>query len=187
MNPSGFPADQLIDDFSNPEGHSRFGTRWRLVTDAVMGGVSRATMTINSQGGRRALCIEGGIRLEQNGGFVQANLDLTRAGAPFDATHFAGVRLIVRGNGERYNLHLKTRDCAFPWQAYRTTFVAAPQWREVRAAFQDFSPYQLATSLAADQLTQLGLVAIGRAFQAQLCVAELSWYRDSEDEPTPSR
>ena len=45
----------LIDDFSHPEGRSRLGTSWSLVTDGVMGGISQATMTRIELDGRRAL------------------------------------------------------------------------------------------------------------------------------------
>jgi hypothetical protein len=173
---AGVPADGLIDDFRDPDGYSQLGTRWRLVTDTVMGGVSEAKMTLDTLDGRRALCLEGEVHLEHDGGFVQANLDLTHGGVPFDAARFAGVRLIVCGNGEDYNLHLKTRDCALPWQAYRASFVAGADWQEIRVPFERFAPYRLSTPLDAQKLTQLGLVAIGRAFRAQLCVAEVGCY-----------
>ncbi|EGV28159.1 NADH:ubiquinone oxidoreductase complex I intermediate-associated protein 30 [Thiorhodococcus drewsii AZ1] len=180
-------ADELIDDFRDPDGRSRLGTHWRLVTDTVMGGVSSARMSFTAANGRRALCVEGEVKLEHNGGFLQANLDLTNQGRPLDASDFTGLRLIVCGNGERYNLHLKSRDCALPWQAYRATFVAGPDWQEIRIPFEHFTPNRLSAPLAADQLTQLGLVAIGRAFHAQVCVAEVGWYRglDAESAPSP--
>ncbi|NEX22412.1 NADH:ubiquinone oxidoreductase [Thiorhodococcus mannitoliphagus] len=179
MSASSLPsADGLIDDFRDADGRSRLGTRWRLVTDTVMGGVSEARMAFDTLDGRRALCVEGEVRLEQNGGFLQVNLELTRKGAPLDASEFAGVRLTVRGNGEHYNLHLKSRDCALPWQAYRATFVAGQDWQEIRVPFERFAPNRLSAPLDAGQLTQLGLVAIGRAFQAQLCIAQVGWYRN---------
>ncbi|EGV32656.1 hypothetical protein ThidrDRAFT_1141 [Thiorhodococcus drewsii AZ1] len=84
----------------------------------------------------------------------------------------------VCGNGEHYNLHLKSRDCTLPWQAYRATFVVGPDWQEIRIPFEHFTPNRLSAPLDTDQLTQLGLVAIGRAFRAQVCVAEVGWYRD---------
>ena len=186
MSGAEVPADGLIDDFRDPDGCSRLGTRWRLVTDTVMGGVSEARMTLDTLDGRRALCLEGEVRLEHNGGFLQANLDLTRAGVPFDAGRFAGVRLLVRGNGEDYNLHLKSGDCALPWQAYRASFVAGADWQEIRIPFERFAPYRLSTPLDPGHLTQLGLVAIGRAFRAQLCVAEVGWYRDPSENSTES-
>ena len=59
-------------------------------------------------------------------------------------------------------------------------------WREVRLPFASFSPYRLSAPLDAGRLTQLGLVAIGRAIQARLCVAELGWYREHENDTAPS-
>lgn len=179
-------ADGLIDDFRDPDGRSRLGTYWRLVTDTVMGGVSSARMSFTAADGRRALCVEGEVKLEHNGGFLQVNLDLTSRGQPLDAADFVGLRLIVSGNGERYNLHLKSRDCTLPWQAYRATFVAGPDWQEIRIPFEHFTPNRLSAPLDTGQLTQLGLVAIGRAFHAQICVAEVGWYRDLDAGSAPS-
>jgi hypothetical protein len=173
---SGAGADGLIDDFSAPDGHSRLGTRWRLVTDQVMGGVSNGRLERRDVGGRPALCVSGDVSLANNGGFVQATLDFAASGY-VDAGTFSGVRLVVRGNGERYNVHLKTAATTMPWQSYRAGFRADDTWREVRLPFDDFTPHRLVPALDRTRLKRLGLVAIGREMRADLCVAELGFYR----------
>jgi hypothetical protein len=165
----------LIDDFTGDDGRSELGTPWRLFTDGVMGGVSTGRMTRAEVGGRSALCLEGDVRLENNGGFVQLSLDLAPAGT-LDASGYTGVRLVVSGNGEPYGLHLKTADVRRPWQSYRAGFTATAAWREVRLPFAEFAPYRLDAPLDTARLTRLGLVAIGRAFAAELCVAEIGLY-----------
>jgi hypothetical protein len=170
--PTSVPG--LIDDFTM-EGVSRIGTRWRLVTDQVMGGVSKAKMQWRRVDNRSALCLTGDVSLENNGGFVQVNLDLARGGA-LDADAFKGVRLLVRGNGARYNVHLKTPATVLPWQSYRAAFDAGPDWREVRLPFTDFAPHRLEAKLDTRRLRRLGLVAIGRAMHADICIAELGFY-----------
>jgi len=165
----------VIDDFKEPTGSSRFGTAWRLVTDGVMGGSSSGGMMLREVDGYPALCIHGDVSLENNGGFVQAVLDLAREGH-LDASSYQGIRVLVRGNGETYNLHLKTADVRFPWQSYRASFLAEPRWRELRMPFAAFRPHRVDAPLDTERLSRLGFLAIGRRFTADLCVAEVAFY-----------
>lgn len=165
----------IIDAFANGDGLSAVGSRWRLVSDQVMGGVSDGRMTYERIEGRRALCMRGRIRLENNGGFLQLALDLSLSGS-LDANPYEGVGLIVRGNGERYNFHLKTEDTRLPWQSYRQSFETGSTWREVRLPFNGFEPYRVDVPLDPRRLLRLGIVAIGRAFTADICVAEVRIY-----------
>jgi hypothetical protein len=167
----------LIDDFAVADGPSRLGTPWRLVTDGVMGGVSAGGLSLGQIDGRRALCLRGEVRLENNGGFVQAALDLAPRG-DLNARAYTGLRLLVRGNGETYNLHLKTADLLLPWQSYRSSFPTGPEWREIRLPFGGFEHHRTGVPLNTGRLRSLGLVAIGRAFAAELCVAEIGLYQD---------
>ena len=50
--------------------------QWRLVTDAVMGGVSRGTISREIVDGREAIRMRGEVSTENNGGFLQITLDL---------------------------------------------------------------------------------------------------------------
>ena len=149
---------------------------WRVVTDRVMGGVSAARMGRETRDGRECLCLHGEVSLENNGGFVQLSLDLAPDGGTLDASAYAGVELLVHGNGERYGVHLKTADLTAPWQSYRAEVRADPQWRTVRLAFADFAPHRTAAPLDTRRLRRLGLVAIGRAFSARICVAGAALY-----------
>ena len=55
--------------------------------------------------------------------------------------------------------------------------MASPEWRDVLLPFADFEPYRIGTPLDASRLVRLGVVAIGRAFHADLCLAEAGLYR----------
>jgi len=167
-------TDGLIDDFSD-ESTSRLGTEWRLVTDRVMGGVSDATMQRHVVDGRNALCLSGTVSLENHGGFVQVNLDLTQNGL-VDASAFDGVRVVVRGNGATYNVHLKTASTRLPWQSYRAGLNAGAAWQEVRLPFAAFRPHRLVPALDPARLKRLGIVAIGEAMAADVCIAEIGFY-----------
>jgi hypothetical protein len=172
----------LIDDRRSGDTRSNLATSWRLVTDGVMGGVSSGELRADKVDGRDCLRISGEVRLENNGGFVQAALNLADGG-PFDASAYQGLELDVHGNGEQYNLHLRTDDIWLPWQSYRASFSTGPQWRTVRLPFADFTAYRTDTRLNLTRLERIGIVAIGRAFQADLCVARVALYR----EPAPTQ
>ncbi len=167
----------VIDDFSARDLVSTLGTRWRGVSDQVMGGISQASVAHAVLDGRPCLRLTGDVRLENDGGFIQAALDLTAAGGFLDASGYAGVRLMARGNGEKYGVHLRTPDNVRPWQSYRAQFIASLAWQTIEIPFASFAPYRLDTPLDITRLRRIGLVAIGRAFFADLAVAHLALYR----------
>jgi hypothetical protein len=167
----------LIDDFSDQNSISKLGTRWRGVSDKVMGGISEAAIVHAVISSHPCLHLTGEVRLENDGGFIQAALDLAPSGGTFDAFGYIGLRLIVHGNGEQYSLHLRTPDNVCSWQSYRAQFHAGPNWETVDIPFSAFAPHRIDTPLDITQLRRIGLVAIGRAFYADLAVSELGFYR----------
>lgn len=167
----------LIDDFSNPGLLSALGARWYGVSDRVMGGVSQARVERTILADRPCLRLTGDVRLENNGGFVQAGLDLSPAGGVLDASGYAGIRLSVLGNGERYNLHLRTAATIRPWQSYRAHFDAGPDWTQIDLPFTGFKRHRLETALDTSLLRRIGIVAIGRAFAADVAVSGIEFYR----------
>lgn len=150
---------------------------WRGFSDRVMGGVSRETLTHEVIDHQPCVRLTGDVRLDNNGGFIQMAMDLAPEGETFDASAFAGFSLCVRGNGESYGAHLRTRDARRPWESYRAPLTAGTGWTEVRIPFGDFRPYRLSAPLDTTALRRLGLVAIGRAFHADLAVAGVALYR----------
>jgi hypothetical protein len=167
----------ILDDFARDDDPvSASGTPWRGFSDRVMGGLSQETIVLVTIDGRRCLRLTGDVRLENNGGFIQMARDLAPDGGTFDASAYAGVLLVARGNGERYGLHLRTPACARPWQSYRAGFVAGSAWREIRLSFDTFEPHRLSEPLDIGHLRRLGLVAIGRAFRADLAVGVIGLY-----------
>lgn len=177
-------ADDLliIDDRRTGDYHSVLGPSWRLITDGVMGGVSSGRLTLDSIEGRACLRLRGDVRLENSGGFVQAALDVNSESA-FDASGYSGVMLEVYGNAEEYNVHLRTEDVWMPWQSYRASFQAPAGWHTMRLPFAEFAGYRIRSPLNLEHLERIGIVAIGRVFRADLCVANLALYRDAS--PTP--
>jgi len=166
----------LLDDRSRNDLVTGQGQEWRLITDRVMGGVSEASLRASSLAGRDCLRLQGTVSLENNGGFVQMALE-PAAGEEFDASQFRGLEIEVAGNGESYNLHLRTADLWFPWQSFRADFTATPQWRALRIPFADVQAYRHSSDFDASRLTRIGLVAIGRDFDADLCLGGIRFYR----------
>jgi hypothetical protein len=165
----------IIDDLSRDFPLSTIGTRWQLFTDRVMGGVSNGTMAREVVAGRPAIRMRGDVSLENNGGFVQIALDLAPRGDAVDASAWRGLALDVFGNGEDYGLHLRTEDTNRPWQSYRQSFRAEPRWQTILLAFQDFVPHRTDLPLNVRRLRRIGVVAIGRAFSADLAVGGLRY------------
>ncbi|MBG04816.1 MAG: CIA30 family protein [Rhodospirillaceae bacterium] len=167
----------LIDDFSGEELFSPLGSKWRGVSDRVMGGISIAGVTRDVVDGQTCLRLAGDVLTENGGGFIQASLSFSTDGEHLDATDFAGIRLSVCGNGEMYSVHIRTPDCGRPWQSYRSQFQAQPAWETVTLPFTSFEPHRLESPLDQSRLTRMGLVAIGRPFRADLAVSEIAFYK----------
>jgi len=141
-----------------------------------MGGMSRENVALTEIHGRRCLRLTGEVCLDNNGGFIEMALDLAPDGATLDGSTFRGLSVEIWGNRETYGLHLRIADCIRPWQSYRASLVAEPHWQEIKAPFHSFAPHRLTTPLDTRRLRRLGLVAIGRPFEADLAVARLALY-----------
>lgn len=166
----------ILDDRSSGTLFATNGAYWRVIADTVMGGESTGQLTQTVMEGRNCLRLTGQVSLENNGGFVQASLDLSESGL-LDASDYAGIEIEVYGNGEMYNLHLRTDDTRIVWQSYRASFQAQPTWLVIRLPFENFQPHRIEKPLDKRKLRRLGVVAIGRAMQADVCVARLTLYR----------
>ena len=167
---------RTLDDLTGRFPETAIGTQWQMLSDAVMGGVSAGRMSRTTLDGRPAIRMQGNVSLENNGGFIQIALDLAPDGATLDAAGFAGIALDVAGNGEEYGLHLRTSELTRPWQSYRSSFIARPTWQEFTFPFSGFVPHRTETPLNLRLLRRLGIVAIGRAFAADVAIGGVRLY-----------
>jgi len=163
----------LLDDFTGDDTTSALGTRWTGFTDRVMGGRSDMQVGIVTDSGRPMLRMRGTVRLDNNGGFIQARLPLDASGATLDASAWRGVRVELRGTPGPYFLHLRTPDCRRPWQYYRAELPVTAGWREVFVPFTAFSGQSIAGPIDLGRLRSLALVAYGEAFEAELEIRRL--------------
>jgi hypothetical protein len=119
--------------------------------------------------------MRGNVSTENNGGFVQMALSLSEQDN-FDASDFDGLEFEVSGNNELYNIHLRTAGLWFPWQSFRASFSATPDWQSVRIPFAEFEAYKTTQDFRQDKLRRIGLLGIGRDFQADLCLSSIRFY-----------
>ena len=162
-------GDALIEDFKmQPE------TRWQFFTDQVMGGVSSGGVAFAQEDGIAIARMTGRVSTANRGGFIQIRLELATP-PPEGAT---GVRLVVRGNGQRYFVHLRTGGTVLPWQYYQAGFDVTESWSEVRLALDAFaaSGALLRNVPAAGSLTSIAVVAYGRDHDARIDVREVGFY-----------
>ncbi|MGY6635185.1 MAG: CIA30 family protein [Alkalilacustris sp.] len=167
----------ILDDLSRPFPEATLGTCWRLVTDQVMGGVSEGALNRALVAGRPALRLTGAVRTDNNGGFVQMALDLAPGGGLLDARGWSGLELDLWGNGATYGVHLRTDAVCRPWQSWRQTITAGPDWSTLRLRFDGFAAHRIELPLEVGRLRRVGFVAIGRAFAADLALGGLRLWR----------
>jgi len=171
----------IIDDRSTGSTFSNMGNEWRLLTDQVMGGVSKGSLSLESYLGRDCMKMKGQVSTRNNGGFVQVALDLI-TDKTFNASAFEGILLDVSGNNEQYNLHIRTSGLWFPWQSYRASFEATNEWQTIQIPFSQLTPYRTTKIFRKNEIKRIGLVAIGRQFNADLCIGSVTFYGNQSDD-----
>lgn len=149
-------------------------TRWRFFTDGVMGGVSSGQVAFVRENEQVHARMTGKVSTENNGGFIQMRMELPD-GAPENVT---GVHLIVRGNDQRYFVHLRTSGTVLPWQYYQAGFEATGDWAEVRLPLDSFerSGRLLRAVPIGDSIRSIAVVAYGRDHEAEIDVREVGFY-----------
>jgi hypothetical protein len=162
----------IIDDRASGNLLASNGAQWRGISDTVMGGVSFCEIHSAVMDGKPCLHLSGMVSLENNGGFVQASLDLAVPNF-LDATGHQGIEFEVRGNNQTYNMHLRTADTTVVWQSYRASFFAASYWQTIHLPFDTFLPHRTEKKLDVSQLRRVGVVAIGKEMPVDLFIGKL--------------
>lgn len=149
---------------------------WEFVADTVMGGVSTGKVTWDAD--RETARLTGDVSLENNGGFVQMAADFAEDRKLFDASAFDGVEIELRGNGEVYDLRLRTDALTRPWQSFRTEVVAPAEWTIFRVPFNAFQAHRTDAAFDPSRLRRVGILAIGREIEADVSVRAFGYYKD---------
>ncbi len=136
-----------------------------------MGGVSEGHGSVEDG----ILRLTGTVSTANNGGFIQVRTDLPDGAPPGSGTIHLRVR--VRGNGERYFVHLRSVHSQRPWQSYRAGFETSADWSDVTLPLTAFAPSRdsLPPQILAADIRSLGLVAYGRDQTADLSVSHIGF------------
>ena len=170
------PASALWIDTCHGHGTSRLGTRWTAFTDQVMGGLSQAQARYDTVDGKACLRLDGFVRLENRGGFIQVALPLVVCDHPFDASHLRGLRLRVRGTGAPFQVHLRSTQQRMPWEHYSAEAWAEDAWTQIDVPFHAFKPEMTQGILDLSRLTRLGIVVAKRPGPASLAIAGVGFH-----------
>ena len=164
--------NKIIDDFTDsPE------RRWQFYTDQVMGGVSEGEASVKLGPEGPYVRLEGLVSTANNGGFIQIRRNVSE-----QSNDAKGILLKVRGNGEKYYIHVNTSETTFLPQQYRfyyqASFFTSKNWSEVKIPFSTFkrSSSQISKYFNGKNLETIGLLAYGRNHNALLEVKYLSLY-----------
>ena len=173
--------NMIIDDMKNQSGKpdEEFceggNAKWCFVTDKVMGGISKGSLDFKKENEIYFYRMTGELSLENNGGFIQFRTKIENH--PKEKS-YKGVRLRVRGNNNEYAIHIRTKYLLLPWQYYESTFQAMDQWSTIELPFSSFekSNFYQPSSVSSQDIKTIGIVAIGREFEAQIDLASIELY-----------
>ena len=156
----------FIDSFQNT-------SEWKFISDDVMGGLSTGSVIYETSKGISVALLSGNVTIENNGGFIQIRRDLSKI--HLDKAKF--VKVIVKGNNQKYFIHLRTTGMFLPWQYYQSEFIADTDYSQILLPISEFtrSGFPLAKNIKSKNIVSIGLVAIGRNHQAELYVKEVSF------------
>lgn len=166
---SSWAEHMLLDDFSESS-----TIRWDYFSDQVMGGVSVGNFQIITKDTESYAQLSGDVSTENNGGFIQFRTNLK----DLNKENIEGIYIRVRGNNQKYFVHLRTRGTLLPWQYYQAEFLAMNEWQLVKLPLESFvaSSGWLKKNITSTSIKTLGMVAFGRDHIADLSVSEIGFY-----------
>ena len=173
--------NMIIDDMKNQSGKpdEEFceggNAKWCFVTDKVMGGISEGSLNFKKEKEIYFYRMTGELSLKNNGGFIQFR---TKIENHPKQKSYKGVRLRVRGNNNEYAIHIRTKYLLLPWQYYESTFQAMDKWATIELPFSSFekSNFYQPSNVSSQDIKTIGIVAIGREFEAQIDLASIELY-----------
>lgn len=166
MTSQTFANPVFIDNFQD-------STQWTYIADDVMGGVSKGSITYATDAGQPVAILSGNVSTENNGGFIQVR----RSMRGMDLKSAQAVRIVAKGNNEKYFIHLRTNRMFLPWQYYQAEFVVEETYKEFILPISAFekSGFFIPSTIVPDTIISLGFVAFGRDHQAELHVKEIGF------------
>ena len=161
-----YSDNNLRDNFDNP-------SSWRYIADDVMGGMSSGKVEFIIIDGKSNALLTGNVSTKNNGGFIQIRKELN----DINLSKADSIRIVARGNNEKYYIFLRTTGTILPWQYYSYEFDVRNEYDEFIMPIRDFkkSGMLLANQINPKKITSIGIVAYGRDHYAELYVKELEF------------
>ena len=156
----------LKDNFQNPE-------KWLFLSDQVMGGVSSGKVFFNSKNDKNYAYLSGKVSTQNNGGFIQIRRKLNN----INLSKSRYIKVIAKGNNQKYFIHIRTTGTFFPWQYYQLDFNVEENYKVMTLPIKDFkrSSSFLSKIINPKSITSIGLVAFGRDHLAELYIQEIEF------------
>ena len=87
------------------------------------------------------------------------------------------IKLIAKGNNQKYFVHLRTTGTLLPWQYYQSEFIVEENFKEFILPIKDFkkSGSLMLKKANPKKITSIGLVAYGRDHEAELTIKEIEF------------
>ena len=132
---------------------------WKFISDQVMGGVSDGKLEFINMEGYSFARMTGYVSLENNGGFIQFRKEVNGTGH----NDSKGLVVNVRGNNQKYFLHIRTTGTILPWQYYQAPFEVTQDWKKIKIAYDIFerSGIMLSKKVKPKKITSIAIVAFG--------------------------
>ena len=169
LSQNAMAEQKLLDDFKNkPE------DRWKFIADTVMGGISSGQLSFSVDGSANFARMVGKVSTENNGGFIQFRRSVID-GLPANTK---GLKLSLRGNGQKYFVHIRTKGTFLPWQYYQRSFMSNEDWSETTMLLNEFRPSGILLRKTIDpkSIKSIGIVAFGRDHEAEIDVRKISLF-----------
>lgn len=102
--------------------------------------------------------------------------DLHEGGTDFDVSAWDGIEYEVYGDGDTYDVRLRTAQLTRPWQSFRAYFVGNPHRQEVKLPFSSLVSHRVEAIFDPACLRRIGILAIGRERDACISVSNIGFY-----------
>ena len=121
------PSSTVVFDFSSASDISP----WKIVNDDVMGGISSATFTMNSE--EKGL-FKGEVSIENYGGFASVRYAME----PITVENMKTVKIKLKGDGKDYQFRIKHKTSDY--YSYIKSFSTNGNWQTIELNLSDFYP-----------------------------------------------
>lgn len=121
-------SEGILFDFSKEADISK----WRVINDGVMGGLSKGNFILNDQGHG---VFAGKVSLENNGGFSMVSYVFPK----YSVKDAAYIVLKVKGDGKRYQFRLKSD--RYQRYSFIQYFETNGDWQTIKLKLNDFYAY----------------------------------------------